>query len=177
MIEHQVFRAGNVERLLPCAGMAVRAGDHQPVNHRQVDRAFDVEAEAPPGQMPAQHRLAACFSPEVPEHQIGTDTAAADLRQFAAVEAGQHDGAAGMAGGGGDEAVEQAGVFNLVAAAERFDDTLDMASTLANVLDEVEVLVAADLLDTDEHGWCPGSGRDTIANPIESSPSAGFFAR
>ena len=67
--------------------MAVGAGDHQPMQNRQVDRAFDVEAEAPPGQMLAQHRLAACFSPEVAEHQIGTDTAAADLRQLAAVEA------------------------------------------------------------------------------------------
>jgi len=102
-------------------------------------------------------------------------TAAADLRQFAAVEAGQHDGTAGMAGGGGDEAVEQAGVFDLVAAAERFDDALNMATALADVLDEVEVLVAADLLDTDEHGWCPGSPMDTMANPRESSPLAGFF--
>jgi hypothetical protein len=127
--------------------------------------------------MPAQHRLAAGLPPEVPEHQIGTDTAAADLRQFAAVEARQHDGAPGMAGGGGDEAAGQAGVFNLAAAAERFDDALDMASALANVLDEGKVLLAADLLDTDEHGWCPGSGRDTMANPIESSPLAGFFAR
>ena len=55
----------------------------------------------------------------------------------------------------GDEAVEQAGVFDFVAPAKRFDDALDMASTLTDVLDEVEILVAADLLDTDEHGWCP----------------------
>src|SRR5208337_2948394 len=108
MIEHQVFRAGDVEGLLPCAGMAVRAGDHQPVNDRQVDRAFDVEAEAPPGQMPAQYRLAAGLPPEVAEHQVGADTVAADLRQFAAVEAGQHDGAAGVPRGGGDQAVEEA---------------------------------------------------------------------
>jgi hypothetical protein len=30
-----------------------------------------------------------------------------------------------------------------------------MAAVLADVLDEVEILVAADLLDTNEHGWCP----------------------
>jgi hypothetical protein len=64
----------------------------------------------------------------VPEHQVGAVAAA------------------GVPRGGGDEAVEQAGVFDLVAAAERFDDALDMASALSDVLDEVEVLVAADLL-------------------------------
>ena len=31
LIEQQVLRAGNVERLLPCGGMTVGAGDHQPV--------------------------------------------------------------------------------------------------------------------------------------------------
>jgi len=104
MVEHQVIRAGAFERLLPHVGMAIRAGDHQPVRHRQIDRAFDVEA--PPGQMPAQHSLAAGLSPEVTEHQIRADTAAADLRQLATIEAGQHDGAAGVPGGGGDQAVE-----------------------------------------------------------------------
>src|SRR5271167_2557030 len=54
--------------------------------------------------------------------------------------------------------------------------TLDVASALADVLDEVEVFVAADLLDTDEHGWCPGSPVDTMANPRESSAAAGFLA-
>jgi hypothetical protein len=89
------------------------------------------------------------------EHQIRADALAAQVRQFAAVEAGQHDGASGMAGGGGDQAVEQSGVRDLIAAAKRLDDPLDMATALADVLDEVEVLVAADLLDTNEHGCCP----------------------
>jgi hypothetical protein len=80
MSEHQVFRAGDFEGLLPCAGMAVGAGDHQSVNHRQVDRAFDVETKAPPGQMPAQYGLAPGLSPEVTKHQIGADAAAMDLR-------------------------------------------------------------------------------------------------
>jgi hypothetical protein len=81
-----------------------------------------------------------------------------------------------MAGGGGDQAVEQAGGLDFVAPAERLDDALDVAATFADVLDEVEVLVAADLLDTDEHGWCPGSPMDTMANPRESSAAAGFMA-
>src|ERR1700722_19631168 len=102
--------------------MAVGAGDQQPMQHSQVDGAFDVKAEASASQMPAQYRLAAGLSPEVSEHQIGTDTAAADLRQFVAVEAGQHDRAAGVPRGGSDQAVERAGVFDFVAPAERFDD-------------------------------------------------------
>ena len=61
-----------------------------------------------------------------------------------------------MAGGGDDQAVEQAGGLNLVAPAERFDDALDVAAALAAVLDEVETFVATDLLDTDEHGCCLG---------------------
>jgi hypothetical protein len=42
-----------------------------------------------------------------------------------------------MAGGGGDQAIEQAGGLNLVAPAERLDDALDVATALADVLDEV----------------------------------------
>jgi hypothetical protein len=80
----------------------------------------------------------------------------AQFRQVAAVETGQHDGAAGVAGRRGDQAVEQAGVRDLIATAKRLDDALDMAAALADVLDEVEIPVAADLLDTNEHGWCPG---------------------
>ena len=36
-----------------------------------------------------------------------------------------------MAGGGGDQAVEQTGVRDLIAAAKRLDDPLDMATALA----------------------------------------------
>ncbi len=136
--------------------MAVGTRDHQPVQHRQVDGAFGVKAKAPSGQMLVQHRLATGVSPEVAEHQIGADAAAAQFRQFAAVEAGQHDGAAGVAGSRGDQAVEHLAFLDFIAAAKRLDDPLDMAAALADILDEVEILVAADLLDTDEHGWCPG---------------------
>jgi hypothetical protein len=113
----------------------------------------------------------------VAEHQIGADAAPAQFGQFAAVEAGQHDGAAGVAGGGGDQAVEHLTVLDFVASAERFDDALDMAAALADVLDEVEILVAADLLDTDEHGWCPGLDSDTIRNPVKSSVLARLMAK
>ena len=60
-----------------------------------------------------------------------------------------------MAGGRGDQAVEQVGVLDLIASAERLDDALDVATALARVLDEVEVFVGSDLLVADEHGPIP----------------------
>jgi len=47
-----------------------------------------------------------------------------------------------MAGGRSDQAVEQVGVLDGIAAAERLDNTLDVTAALARVLDEVEVFVA-----------------------------------
>src|SRR6266581_111319 len=41
------------------------------------------------------------------------------------------------------------------------DRPLDMAAALARVLDEVEILVATDLLDADEHGVSPGLPQKT----------------
>jgi hypothetical protein len=53
--------------------MAVRAGHHQPVQHGQVDGAFDIEAEAAFAQQAAQDLAAAGLLPEPPEHQVGAD--------------------------------------------------------------------------------------------------------
>ena len=47
--------------------------------------ALDVEAEPPPGQMLAQDGLTAGLAPEMAEHQIQADAAAAQFRQVAAV--------------------------------------------------------------------------------------------
>jgi hypothetical protein len=165
VVERQSFNAGDLDRLSPRAGMAVGAGDHQTMQHGQVNGALDIEAEAAGGQVPAQHLLAADLAPEMAEHQIGTDAATAELGQFAAIEAGQHDRTPGMLRGGGDQAVQQVGVLDRVAPAERLDDALDMPAALAGVLDQVEILVAADSLDADEHGCCLGCDRDTMPNP------------
>ena len=114
--------------------------------------------------------IAVVNAPNLEEERLMAAPNRQNLRQFTAVEAGRHDGAAGKAGGRGDEAVEQTGVFDFVAPAKRFDNALDMASTLTDVLDEVEILVAADLLDTDEHGWCPGSPVATTEVPRSHVP-------
>ena len=50
VIERQVFGAGNAEAVVPAAGVAVRARDHQSMQHREVDRPLDVEAEPAAGQ-------------------------------------------------------------------------------------------------------------------------------
>jgi hypothetical protein len=37
--------------VLPGAGVAIGAGQYQPMQHGEVDRALDIEAEATVGQM------------------------------------------------------------------------------------------------------------------------------
>jgi hypothetical protein len=74
----------------------------------------------------------------------------------------------------GDQAVEQAGVLDRIAATERLDDALDVAAALAGVLDEVEVLVGSDLLDADGHGAEPACAQDTTAARPGSGISAAF---
>src|ERR1700757_4940657 len=79
------------------------------------------------------------------------------LRQLAAIKARQHDRAARMARRRGDQPVDQTRGLDLVAPAERLDDALHVAATLAGVLDQVEILAGSDLLDADKHGAAPCS--------------------
>jgi hypothetical protein len=55
--------------------------------------------------------------------------------------------AARMARRRGDQPIEQTRGFDLVAPPECLDDALDMATALARVLDQVEVLIGSNLLD------------------------------
>ena len=144
--------------------VAVGAGHHQPVQHGQIDGPLDIEAELPFAQQAAQHIATAGLLPQPSEHQVGADADPPQFGQFTAIEAGQHDRAAGMAGGRGDQAIEQVGVLDLIAAAERLDDALDVTAALASVLDEVEVFVGSDLLDADEHGVEPDCPQATTSN-------------
>jgi hypothetical protein len=75
-----------------------------------------------------------------------------------------------VAGGGGDQAIQQIGCLQFVAPAELLDDALDVPPALAGVLDEVEVFVATDLLDADERGPAPWCRQDTTVNRGRSSP-------
>src|ERR1700730_9276780 len=56
------------------------------------------------------------------------------LRQLAAIKARQHDRAARMARRRGDQPVDQTRGLDLVAPAERLDDALHVAATLAEIL-------------------------------------------
>lgn len=60
-----------------------------------------------------------------------------------------------MSGSRRDQAVEQVGVFDIVASTERTDEALNVVTTVADVFDKLKILVLADLLDTDEHGCWP----------------------
>ena len=55
----------------------------------------------------------------------------------------------------GDQPVDQTRGLDLLAPAEHLDDALHVATALAGVLDEVEVLVGSNLLDADEHDRAP----------------------
>src|ERR1700745_2879036 len=83
------------------------------------------------------------------------------LRQFAAIEARQHDRAARMARCRGDQPIDQSRGLDLVAAAEGLDDAPHVAAPLADILDEVEILGGSDLLDADKHGAARCSRQST----------------
>lgn len=69
----------------------------------------------------------------------------------------------------GDQPVDQTRGLDLVAPAERLDDALHVATTLAGVLDKVEILVGSDLLDADEHGAAPCSSQSTTILCVDTS--------
>ncbi len=151
VVEIEPVDTGNAQAVAPLVRMAVGARDHQPVQDGEVDDALDIEAKTSIGQQAVQHVAASRLGPQPAKHQVGSDTGAVQFRQLAAIKARQHDRAARMPRGRGDQLIDQARGFDLLAPAERLDDALDMAATLAHILDEVEVLVSSDLLDADEH--------------------------
>ena len=142
------------------------------MQHGEVDRALDIEAEAAFARMAAQHVTATGFDPKPAEYQIRTDTAPTQLCQLTAIEAGQHDRSARVACGRCDQAVEQVRVLDLVPAPKRLDDALDMTTALTDVLHEVEIFIRPDLLDADEHGAETCQPQDTTPNRGRSSESA-----
>jgi len=75
----------------------------------------------------------------------------------------------------GDQPVDQTRGLDLVAPAERLDDALHVAATLAGVLDEVEILVGSDLLDADEHGAAPCSWQSTTILCVTTSKIATLY--
>ena len=93
-----------------------------------MDGPLDIEAEMSFGQQIAQDIAASGLLPHPSEYEVGADGDPPKFRQFTAIEAEQHDRAAGMTGGRGDQAIEQVGLLDGVAAAECLDDALDVAA-------------------------------------------------
>jgi hypothetical protein len=70
VIEGEVFGAGNAETMVPAAGVAIRARDHQAMQHRGIDRTLDVETEPAAGEKHIDHLAAAGLPPQPAEHQV-----------------------------------------------------------------------------------------------------------
>src|SRR5208283_5311222 len=79
------------------------------------------------------------------------DADTAQLGQFAAIKARQHDRATRMTRRRSDQRVDLARRLHFVAPAQCLDDPLDMAPAFARVLHQVQILVGSDLLDADKH--------------------------
>ena len=91
VIERQLFSAGNAEAMVPSAGMAIRARDHQAMQYREIDRSLDVEAEPSPDKQGTDHLGAAGLPPQPTEHKIRADADPPQLGKLAAIEARQND--------------------------------------------------------------------------------------
>jgi hypothetical protein len=135
--------------------MAIRAGDHQAMQHREIDRALDVEAEPATGHQSFDHLAAANLMPQPPEHQVRPDADSPQLGKLAAIEARQHDRPSRMPRRRRHQRIQHPGRLDLVATSQRLDHALHVASALTGVLDQIEILVGADLLDPDEHRGAP----------------------
>ena len=58
---------------MPVVSVTIGAGDHQPMQHGQVDGPLDIEVELPFAQQVAEDIRATGLSPQPPEHQVGAD--------------------------------------------------------------------------------------------------------
>jgi hypothetical protein len=155
MVEIEPVGARHAQTTAPVAGVAIGARNHQPVQHSEIDRALDIESKTPVGEQAVQHVATTRLGPKPAKHQVGSDAEAMQFWQVTAIKTRQYDRAARMACRRGDQPIDQSGGLDLVAPAQRLDDTLHVAAALARVLDEVEVLVGSDLLDADKHGAAP----------------------
>ena len=151
VVQGKAVNAGDVVVGQPLLAGAVRAGDHDPVQHGGEDRPLDRELEATPGQQVLDDGLAAGLLPQPSEQPRRADAPAGELAGIAPLELRQHDGAFGIAGNRAGQALEPAGGDHDLLAAEIPDDALLGAAVLADGFDQVEVSVAVDGLFPDEH--------------------------
>ena len=63
VVEIEPLGARHAHPAAPVIGMAVGTRDHQPVQHREIDRALDIEGKAPVGDEALQRVAASRFRP------------------------------------------------------------------------------------------------------------------
>ena len=141
VIERQLFSAGNTKAMVPSAGMAIRARDHQAMQYREIDRSLDVEAEPSTDKQGTDHLGTAGLPPQPTEHKIRADADPPQLGKLAAIEARQHDRAPRMPRCRCHQRIQHPGRLDLVPTSQRFDHALHVPPALAGVLDEIEILV------------------------------------
>ena len=95
----EALGAGDTAVRGPGLGMAVRARDHEAMQHRGIHRTLEVEGEAALRGHAPQHRAAAGLLPEPAKDEIGADALPPQRRELALVEGGEDEGAAGVACG------------------------------------------------------------------------------
>ena len=132
----------------PFLAAAVRARHKQPVQHTGKDGALDRKLKTAVLEQLVQHRGNAEPLPDPPEQQRPANARAGDA---ARLHVGQDDGAIAMPHQRGGQTIQFAARHQHVLAAKRADDPLADATTLALVLDEIEIAMASRCLLADKH--------------------------
>ena len=105
VVQRQAICAGDGVVRHPVRAGAVRAGDHEPVKHRNEHRPFHLETEAAPGNKLRHHRPAPALLPKPCEQQRCADAAHLEAR-IPLLNGAEHKRALGEAADGGDQPVQ-----------------------------------------------------------------------
>ena len=150
-MQAEILGAGDVVILEPFVAGAIRARDHDPVQHGGEYRALDRKLELPTGQLLLEHRSDPAALPQSAEQQRRADPLAAQPVRIACRQLGQDRGTVGIARDRGGEAVETAIGQDGFLPAQVLDDALLAAPVLTDALDQIKVAVAVDSLLAHEH--------------------------
>ena len=110
VVQRKALRTWDLVVLHPALAGAIRARDHDPVQHGDEDRALDVELEAAAGETVVEHIGDTDALPQAPEQQRRADAATGD---GAGGDVGKDDAAFAMSSEGLEEAIEGAGLFGM----------------------------------------------------------------
>jgi hypothetical protein len=137
----------------PLLAGAVRARNHDPVQHGGEHSTLDRKLELAAGEKFANDRAAAGLMPQAPEQQGWADALGQQAR---AIKVGlqrrqQHDLLAEPRAGG-EQGGECAAHGQLVGPSDGGDHVLPHRAVLALVLDDLQIAARSGLLEAEEHG-------------------------